>query len=391
LSARRLAVVVIAFLLAVQVVRNAAVVALATLHPASAATFWSGHPAVEISEGLAEIGRAARERKAIDPRIFAMIDDAAVKAPLAPEPFLVRGVQADTSGDKMSAQGAFLAAQWRDPRSMPAAYFLANYYFSSGNPLAGLQQTAILARLSPNGVGAVAPLVAAYAQDRSNWPKMRALFRAQPGMEDAVLVALAQDPRNADAILSIADAEHRSADSEWLRILLSNLVTHGEYAHARSIWSSVGGGHGSSDLVFDSSFSTPGPPTPFNWSLASSTLGLAERESGKRLHVIFYGNDDGVLATQLLTLAPGAYSLRMRIVGSPVHPEALRWSVRCDKSTEPFASIGVDEAARRAWTFQLPPNCPAQWLELSGRSGDVAQQSEVTITAFGLTRGATNG
>ena len=74
-----------------------------------------------------------------------------------------------------------------------------------------------------------------------------------------------------------------------------------------------------------------------------------------------------------------------------MHAEALRWSVRCDKSTEPFASAGVNEAARHGWTFQVPANCPAQWLELSGRSGDVAQQSEVTITGFAMTRGVTNG
>jgi hypothetical protein len=391
LIARRLVVIVIALLLAVQVVRNAAVSALATLHPASAAKLWAGHPSVEISTGLADIGRAARERRSIDPRTFAMIDDAAIKSPLASEPFLVRGVQADAAGNADAAKEAFLAAQWRDPRSMPAAYFLANYYFRAGRPLDGLQQTAVLARLSPRGTDAIAPFVAAYAQDRSNWPKMRALFAAQPGMESGVLVALAQDARNADAILAIADQDHRSPDSNWLRILLANLVAGGDYARAKSLWSSVGGGRDGGELVFDSGFSTPGPPPPFNWSLTSSTLGLAERESGNRLHVIFYGNDDGVLASELVTLPAGAYRQQMQLAGGSVHPEALRWSIRCDKSTEPFASIGIDQAAKQAWSFQAPANCPAQWLELSGRSGDVAQQSEVTITGFRLMREAANG
>jgi hypothetical protein len=125
--------------------------------------------------------------------------------------------------------------------------------------------------------------------------------------------------------------------------------------------------------------------------LTSSTLGLAERESGNRLHVIFYGNDDGVLASELVTLPAGAYRQQMQLAGGSVHPEALRWSIRCDKSTEPFASIGIDQAAKQAWSFQAPANCPAQWLELSGRSGDVAQQSEVTITGFRLMREAANG
>jgi hypothetical protein len=391
LIARRLAVFVIALLLAVQVVRNAAVAALATLHPVSAARLWSGHPSVEISTGLADIGHAARERRPINPRTFAIINDAAIKAPLAPEPFLVRGVQADMAGDAEAAKRAYLAAQWRDPRSMPAAYFLANYYFRAGRPLDGLQQTAVLARLSPRGIDAVAPFVAAYAQDRSNWPKMRALFAAQPSMESGVLVALAQNARNADAILAIADADHRSPDSDWLRVLLANLVAGGDYARAKSLWSSVGGGRDGGELVFDPGFSNAGPPPPFNWTLSSSTLGLAEREAGNRLHVIFYGNDDGVLASELLTLRAGTYHQEMQLAGAPVHPEALRWSLRCDKSTEPFASIAIDQATKHVWNFEVPANCPAQWLELSGRSGDVAQQSEVTITGFRMMRGAANG
>jgi hypothetical protein len=80
----------------------------------------------------------------------------------------------------------------------------------------------------------------------------------------------------------------------------------------------------------------------------------------------------------------------MQIVGQPVHPEALSWSIRCDKSQESISSIAIADAASRGWTFQVPTNCPAQWLELSGRSGDIAQQSEVTITGFKLTRAGGN-
>jgi hypothetical protein len=388
---RRLIVVVLALLLAVQVVRNAAVGALAPLQPAAAAKIWASHPTVEISLGLAEIGRASRERSSISPATFAIIDDAAAKSPLSAEPFLVRGVQAQVAGDAREASRAFVAAQWRDPRSMPAAYFLANYYFRVGRPLEGLEQTAVLARLSPSGGEAVAAYVAAYAQNPANWPEMRALFRSQTNLEDSVLVALAGDPRNADAILAIADAAHRKPGSSWLPALLASLVKSGDYARAHRIWSSVGGGRAGGYLVYDSDFSSPTPPPPFNWSLASSTVGLAERQPGRRLHAIFYGSEDGVLASQLLLLAPGTYRLQMQLVGTPNHPEALSWSVRCDKSAEPIASSAIDQAAARGWSFAVPANCPAQWLELSGRSGDVTQQSDVTIGPLMLVRAGPNG
>ncbi|WP_155263593.1 hypothetical protein [Sphingomonas segetis] len=389
LIVRRVLVVVLALLLAVQVVRNAAVAALAPLRPASAARFWAGHPSVEIARGLAEIGTASRERRPIDPHVFRMFEDAAAKSPLSPEPFLVRGVRAQTAGNGKAAKAAFLAAQWRDPRSMPAAYFLAGYYLRSGPLLKGLKQVTILARLSPNGAGAAAPFVAAYAKNRSNWPEMRALFRSQPALENDVLTALARDARNAEAILALADAEHRTPESNWLPILLSNLVASGDYVRARAIWSSVGAGPGRAgehDLVFDPGFSMPEPPPPFNWSFGSSDVGIAERQRGRKLHVIFYGNVDGPLASQLVLLPAGRYRLQMQLAGSSAHPELLRWSIRCDKSSEPIADIPIDQAAVHGWTFEIPANCPAQRLELIGRSADVAQQAEATVTDLRLTR-----
>jgi hypothetical protein len=390
LIVRRLIVIVVALVLAVQVVRSAAVAALATLHPETAAKFWASHPSVEISLALAGIGRAARERKSIDQQVFAMIGDAAVKSPLSPEPFLVRGVRAKTARDGESAKRAFLSAQSRDPRSLPAAYFLADYYFRSGQALPGLQQTVLLARLSPGGPTAVAPFVAAYAQNPSNWGQMRALFRSQSEIEDQVLAVLANDAHNTDAVLAVADPAHRRPDSPWLTVLLRSLVASGDYQRARAIWSSVGRGNAGGELLYDAGFSSSQPPPPFNWSFASSTLGLAERQPGKRLHVIFYGNEDGPLASELVLLPSGTYRLKMQIVGSPVHPESLRWSIRCDKSQEPLATIALDQAASRGWTFQVPANCPAQWLELLGRSEDIAQQSDVTITGLSISRTGTN-
>ena len=387
---RRLIVVVVALLLAAQVVRNAAVAALSTRDPAAAAKLWPDHPSVEISLALTQIGRASRSRRPIGPEIFTLMDDAATKAPLAPEPFLVEGVRAQILRDSKAARDAFRAAQWRDPRSLPAAYFLAQYYFRVGQPVLGLEQTSLLARLSPGGRYAVAPLIAAYAEDRSNWPYVRKLFRSEDSIEDDVLIALAANARNADAILALADGRHRNASSGWLGPLLNSLVASGDYARAHAIWSSVGQGQASGALLYDATFSSPEPPPPFNWTLASSTVGLAERQPGKRLHVIFYGNDDGALASELVLLPAGTYRLQMQIVGSPVHPESLRWSVRCDKSQEPLATIAADQAASRGWTFQVPEDCPAQWLELSGRSGDIAQQSDVTITGLTLTRTGAN-
>src|SRR5690348_3070323 len=129
---RALFAATLALLLGAQVVRNSVVIGYADLEPEVAGRLWSDHPRVEISRAMVGIAAASRQRKAVEPDAFALVDDAARKAPLSPEPFLVHGVQAYLSGHTGLASGSFAQAQKRDPRSMPAAYFLANYYFRSG-------------------------------------------------------------------------------------------------------------------------------------------------------------------------------------------------------------------------------------------------------------------
>lgn len=384
---RRLLIIVAAVLLAIQVVRNAAVEALAELEPAQAARLWPSHPSVELSLGMLGIGRSSRAGAPVTPSSIATIDKAALKSPLAPEPYLVHGVQAQLAGRGAAARRDFVAAQWRDPRSLPAAYFLADYDFRNGRPIEGLKQAAILARLSPGGPTAIAPYVAAYAQRRENWPQIRVLFRSEPEMEGNVLAAMAANVGNADAVLALADSSQRKPDSPWLKVLLRGLVDDGQYGRARSVWASVSGVPAASgSLLYDPGFSAAGAPPPFNWDLTSSTIGLAERQPGGRLHVLFYGQPDGVLASQLLLLSAGAYRLQMQLSPGATHPETLSWSVRCANSSEPFARAGVEPASAKGWTFLVPLGCDAQWLELSGRSGDIAQQSDATIGGLRLNR-----
>jgi hypothetical protein len=381
---RALFAATLALLLGAQVVRNSVVIGYADLEPEVAGRLWSDHPRVEISRAMVGIAAASRRRKAVEPGAFALIDDAARKAPLSPEPFLVHGVQAYLSGHTRLASGSFAQAQKRDPRSMPAAYFLANYYFRSGQPLNGLLQATLLARLSPGTGVAVGPYVAAYAQNPSNWPQIRALFRTDQTIEDHVLTALAQDARNARAILAVADQKHRTPDSPWLRVLLGKMVAAGDYSIARALWASVAHVRLSpSTLLYNGSFRDVEAPPPFGWKLASSNLGIADRQPGS-LHVIYYGEEDGVLASQLLLLAPGSYRLNTKLASDGVHSDLLSWSIRCDRSAEPLSSAPAEIAVKRGWKFHIPAGCPAQWLELWGKSGDIPAQAEVTLTSVTL-------
>jgi hypothetical protein len=384
-------VALIAAVLGAQVVRNAIVSAFAETAPAAAERVWSGHPHVEISSGLIAIAKAARERQPANTAIFAQINDAAAKEPLAADPYLVRGVQAQLSGNLSLAEQAFRAASWRDGRSLPARYFLADLYFRKGDARNGLREVGALARLAPKGAETVAPYVAAYARNRSNWPQLRALFRSEPALEDLALVTLSNDAKNADTVLALSNPQRRGPDSLWLPGLLAHLNASAQYAKARQVWARVSRVRlDQNSLIYDPQFVRSEAPPPFNWLLASSTLGLAERQQGGGLHVLYYGQEDGALAEQLLTLPAGRYRFSSQLMGTPTNGASLQWALQCHGTNVPIASAGLDVASR-GWRFDVPATCRAQRLELVGSSSDMPQQAEARIRGVSLVLERRNG
>lgn len=389
---RRVAILVCALLLAVQIVRNAAVAALAEALPQSAARVWPDHPQVRAQTGMIAIASATGNRKPVPQTVFQAVNDSALKAPLLAQPFLVRGVQAQLAGDDALARAAFIAAERRDPRALPPHYFLAEQDLRIGHVAHGLSELAVLADLAPGGAVSVAPFVATFARDRRNWPAVRSLFRRNPDLSGRTLATLAADPANAATIVALAGPATPGSNEEWLGPLLGNMISAGKYAQARALWASRANLSLSRDQpLFDSAFSNAAPPPPFNWALTSSSVGLAERLPGGRLHAIFYGQQDGPLARQLLVLEPGAYRLTMRITGDPARREALAWSVTCAKSAAPLATVDLATASQRAWSFTVPPSCAAVWLELAGVSNDIPKAADVTISELRMSRAGANG
>ena len=371
----------------VEVVRNAAVRQLAETNPQVAARFWPSHPASKLWLGLTQIGLSARHRAPVAEATFDLVRDGARKAPLAPEPFLVRGVQAQLAGDRQGAERAFLAAKLRDGRSIPARYFLAEQYFRTGNAEAGLREISILARMVPNGVASLAPYIAAYAKNPRSQAQLRSLFRSDPTLEQAALSTLASDARNSDLILGLASPSVSAP--QWSGVLVQTLVAAGKYDQAYRVWAQAAHIQPVEDwTLFDAGFAGSDAPPPFNWTLTSSTVGLAERQPGGRLHAIFYGQEDGVLARQLLLLKPGRYRLAMRIAGDPSRAGALSWKLACADSQALLVSLPLSELKKFAAgvPFDVPATCAAQSLELAGHAPDVAQQADVTVSGLSLKR-----
>lgn len=377
-------------LLAVVVVRTALVAQYAELRPAWATAAWPSNPQAELWSGLTDIASATRTRRAVPPAVFERIEDAAKKAPLAAEPFLVRGVQARLAGDEDLAGRAFAAAELRDGRSVPARYFLADHDLRTGDVTHGLGEISVLSRMIPNGPAALSPFVATYAKDRRNWPRISALFRSDPQLAEAVLASLAADPSNSDTVLQLAPPKSAESPHLWVGPLLAGLVQMRDYEGAYRVWRSLGGRQGSAgETIHDPGFTDSSSPGPFNWTLTSSAIGLAERQKGGRLHLLYYAREDGVLASQLLLLKPGRYRLAMQVSGDVAHSARLTWTITCADSGASLLRLALSPTTEGS--FIVPGGCAAQRLELAGSAPEMAQTVDVVISGVTLAREQAGG
>ncbi len=345
---------------------------------------WPGHPEVVFARGMRAIGENAQAHRPVGPDLIGPMIQASRVAPLSPEPFLVRGLALQQAGDEAGAGVAFLAAAQREPRSLPAHFFLADHYTRSGRVPLALAELGRLIRLVPGSAQQLAPRVAAYVQSERDVAQVRGLIGHNPQLRDDVLLALASNAANADLIASIAPS---SAQGDWVPVLLQSLVQAGDYQGAYRVWQASASARGTPvepGRVADRAFRSALPP-PFGWTLASGGAGLAEPASGGGLHVIYYGRDPFVAASQLLLLPAGRYVLQFEARATSGSINSVKWQLRCARGNQVVATAPAGPGAARA-SLAVPAGCPAQWLELVASPADVPDTTDFTIADLDLRR-----
>ena len=369
------------------VVRVAFVDAYAVRQPATAATLWAGHPAVVLTAGLEEVGEASLAGRTVDKALIRRLLAASAKAPLAPEPFLVRGVEQQLASQERVAARAFLEARRRDPRSLAARYFLADHYLRTGQTRLGLGEISALTRLVPQSLERIGPQLAAYARIPGAAADVKAMLRQQPQLEPLLLNALAADARDSRLALALWSGRSEEVDRGWQQRLVTTLADAGRFDEAYQAWLRFNPAAPRRDELVDPEFTAEATP-PFGWILASGPSGVAEPEGGGRLHILYYGRDDMVLAGQLLMLKPGSYRLSMRIAGTSPTAKALAWRIQClpDKRQLAKASVGSARAGVLVMDFIVPGGCGAQNLELEGVAPDLPEQADFSISQLSLRR-----
>ena len=368
------------------VVRVAFVEAFAAKNPTTAAAVWAGHPAVLLESGLAQVGDMAAAGRPVDQSLVDRLISASAKAPLAPEPFLVRGVDAQVSGNHAVALQSYLAARERNPRAVAPRYFLADLYLKAGRTEPGLAEISALARLVPQSLPNVAKYLAAYARTPGAAPQVKKMLETHPQLELALLNELASDAASARLILYLWSGRGGEEARPWQGRLLEQLVATGRFNEARTAWARFTNISAEQDALFDAEFAAQALP-PFGWMLASGASGIAEPQGGGRLHLVYYGRDDLILASQLMTLPPGRYRLSMNVSASSPAAKSLSATIRCLPSTSPLASLPLHRRGAVTASFNVADRgCPAQRLEISGDAPEFPEQAELTVGRLRLER-----
>ena len=386
LIARAILVLIVGGLLAWQVIRTA-IIADPSTRRTIAPRLWPSHPSLVINRTMAEIGAHAARGQTPPPATLRRVDEIARKAPLAEEPFLIKGALAQVRQQQQLAERLFVAARSRDPRSPAARYFLADRYLRTGRVAPALAEIAALSRLFAEARAQFAPALAAFARTRGAVPQLRSFFRTSPELEPLVLSQLAEDAGNADLILALW-GRGRAAENpapEWQPKLVNKLIEQGQFAKAYGTWRLLAGVGEHPGTIFNSGFRKVAAPPPFNWTF-STAGGVVEPTPGDRLQLIYYGRDDSVLAEQTLVLSPGRYQLSMDVSGSLGAGSEIAWTLTCVPGKDSILRLPVDRKGRIAGSFAVPQGCPAQRLQLVAMPGEFPQSQEFTVGGLSLTK-----
>lgn len=228
---RAIPVILAACALGALTVQNATVAALGSIAPDTAAALWPGHPTVAIELATRQIAASSGAGRPIPAATFELVERAARNATLHPQPFIVAGIRAQVAGRTEAAERAFEAARLRDPRSLPARYFLATIKLQRGD-VDGLRDVAALVRLLPGSGTTLVPYLGELARQPSARAPMREMFRNNPSIEKAVLSSLASDPANVNLVISLGGTLD-PAKGPWLKTAIETLVAKKQYRRGR--------------------------------------------------------------------------------------------------------------------------------------------------------------
>lgn len=314
--------------------------------------------------------------------------------PLASRPFAVAAAaEFPTPESAGTARAATLLneALRRDPRSRPARVLLLRHYVNSGRLPEAMAQVAALKRLNSSAIDQMLELLGKGLTDPRDIADAMGQLARYPELGPGFVRGLVSRPRERSLLVRVAFGlpDALRADPVVRDALLSGLIAANAVADARRLFgpSDLGGPEG---LVHSPDFADARMPPPFNWDLAESNAGVAER-APDGLTVSFYGRRSGVLAVQLLGLPPGSYRARVGYRLTQAADGALVARLRCATGDRTLGSVALDGRTGTdlmvAFDARVPASgCEGQWLEIVGQTVEGRRPVNGTVQSFALER-----
>lgn len=196
----------------------------------------------------------------------------------------------------------------RDPRSRAARLLLLRQQAARGDLAGAFNQLEVFSRLNPGLVETIMEAVTVRIRTARQVDEALAAIEGHDRLYRPFVERMTGKRKPREVALRLAQRLPRPVmdDPRVRRAVVQQLVDAGEFAIARALWQQGNPG-GASGLVHSPDFRDRQAPPPFNWQLAVDSTGAAEPARGGGLSVAYYDRNPGPLATQLLTLTPGAY------------------------------------------------------------------------------------
>jgi hypothetical protein len=334
------------------------------------------------------------EREAVE-RGKLLATEALTRSPASTRAIRVLAVSALLGGDEARADQLMQSALALSRRDLASNLYMIERAVAANRPGRALHFFDIALRTSPASNDQLMPVLANAIADDALFQYFDKLAARNPPWFSGFVASatyFAPPVRNVTRLAVRHPALTAGKDAQIPGLLLDRLVRDKDFAFANRYYRSLGRpGSRAGTLVRDEKITSSSYVGPFEWAFVVQEAfgGEVASQGGLR----FYASDGGSggVASQLLLLDPGRYSLASHLeAGFSPREGMAEWRVECMDGPQLGAfraqSTGRGVAAARG-VFQVPAQgCPAQRLALHVSAAAGSAGVEGTVRAVSISK-----
>jgi hypothetical protein len=259
--------------------------------------------------------------------------------------------------------------------------WLLNRYSSRGDYAHALQYADAMLRMDSLSRAELFPVLASNTVDPRAFQALSSLLATSPPWRPWLLSELSDRLANQARLMQLYAALNAAGNpptKDELKPYLNRLIKDEQFEPAYQTWHATLPPEQRADesYPFNRDFVFPVDNLPFNWELegrvGTDIQVLPSADGGKRrtLFVEFSGARVNFAVRHLMLLPSGEYSFSGRVKTAELRTSrGLWWRLVCATTSANTLANTEPVSGSMPWTdfgvkFQVPPGCPAQWLQL---------------------------